>query len=170
MAIVASDLKMYLTGGAGNTDPLASFGGAVSSTELTNGVLNNLWADITGEQASAGRTRYRCVAVKNTHGSLSLTSSKVWIDTNTTSASDTITIGLDLAGVNATPDDIANETTAPSPAVTFVTAVDKANGLNTGTVANGQYYGIWIKNVVDASASASTNNQYILKFEGDTPA
>ena len=170
MAIVAADLKMYLTGGSGNTDPLASFGGAVSSTELTNNSLNNLWADITGDQAGTGRTRYRCVAIKNTHATLTLTSSKLWIDTNTTSTSDTITIGLDLAGVNATPNTIANETTAPSPAVTFVTAVDKANGLSVGSVAAGQYYGVWIKNVVDVSASASTANQYILKWEGDTPA
>lgn len=170
MAIVASDLKMYLTGGAAQSDPLLSLGGAVSSVELVNNTLNNLWADITGDQAAAGRTRYRCVAVKNTHASLTLTSSKVWIDTQTGASGDAITIGLDLAGVNATPDDIVNETTAPSPAVTFVTAVDKANGLNTGSVANGQYYGIWIKDIVDVGAGASTNDTYILKWEGDTAA
>ncbi len=170
MAITAAELKMYLTGGAANSDPLLSLGGAVSSVELVNNTLNNLWADITGDQAAAGRTRYRCVAIKNTNASLTLTSSKVWIDTQTGSSGDAITIGLDLAGLNATPDTVASETDAPSPAVTFVTAVDKANGLNTGSVPNGQYYGIWIKDIVDVGAGAYNNNQYILKWEGDTAA
>ena len=170
MAITAAELKMYLTGGSGNTDPLLSLGGVISTTELVNNTLNNLWADITGDQSAAGRTRYRCVCLKNTNGSLTLTSSKVWIDTQTGASGDAITIGLDLAGLNTTTDTIASETDAPSPAVTFVTAVDKANGLNIGSVPNGQFYGIWIKDIVDVGAAASTNNTYVLKWEGDTPA
>ena len=34
MAIVAGDLKIYLSGGAGNSDPNASLGGIISSTEV----------------------------------------------------------------------------------------------------------------------------------------
>jgi len=161
---------MYLSGGAGNSSPAASLGGIISSTEVTNNSLNDLWDDVSGTEATAGSTEYRCVYLKNTHATLSLTLSKAWIDTNTTASGDAITIGLDLAGVNATADTISVETEAPSPSVTFSTAVDKASGLNTGTVANGQYYGIWIKRVVNAGAGAATSNSYILKWEGDTAA
>jgi hypothetical protein len=170
MAIVATDLKMYLSGGAGNATPAASLGGIISTTEVTNNSLNDLWDDVSGTEAAAGGTEYRCIYVKNTHATLSLTLSKFWIDTQTTASGDAITVGLDLAGVNATANTIANETTAPNPAVTFITAVDKANGLDTGTVAAGQRYGIWIKRVVNAGAGAATSNSYILKWEGDTAA
>jgi hypothetical protein len=169
MAIVQAELKMYLTGGAANSDPNASLGGAVSSVEVVDNTLNDLWDDITGDQASAGETSYRCIAVKNTNASLTLLNSKFWIQSNTTGG-DSIKVGLDLAGLNATPDTTTPETTAPSPAVTFVTAVDKANGLNVGNVPNGQYYGIWIERTVPASTPVFDNSTYILKWEGDTAA
>lgn len=170
MAIVSTDLKLYLTGGAANSNVNLSLGGAVSSTEVVDNTLNNLWDDVSGDEGAAGDTEYRCVAVKNTHGSLTLTSSKVWIQTNTPSTDDTVTIGLATQGLNTQPSTIADETTAPSPSVTFVTAIDKANGLNTGNVPNGQYYAIWIKRVVTGPAAANDNNSYVLKFEGDTSA
>lgn len=169
MAITAADLKMYLTGGSSNSDVNASLGGVVSSVEVVDNTANNLWDDITGEQAAAGETSYRCIAIKNTHGSLTLTSSKFWIQSNTTGG-DSIKVGLDLAGLNATPDTTTPETTAPSPAVTFVTAVDKANGLNTGNIPNGQYYGIWIERTVPTSTAVFDNSTYVLKWEGDTAA
>ena len=115
-------------------------------------------------------TSYRKIFFKNAHATISATASKLWILSNTTSSSDAITIGLDLAGVNAAGDDIASETDAPSPAVTFVTAVDKANGLNLGTVPATQKYAIWVKRVVDASATAADANTYQLKVEVDTSA
>lgn len=166
MAITSAELKMYFTGGGTGA---TSLGGAITATELTDNTLNNLWDDVTGDEASAGDTEYRCICVKNTNATLTLTSSKFWIQSNTTGG-DSIEVGLDLAGLNATPDDVANENTAPSPAVTFVTAVDKANGLNTGNIPAGQYYGIWIKRIVGSSTSVFDNSTYVLKLEGDTTA
>jgi hypothetical protein len=166
VAIVSTDLKMYFSG---DGTPAGSLGGAIHATELTDNTLNNLWDDVSGDDASAGDVEYRCIYVKNTHGTLTLNSSKFWIQSNTTGG-DSIKVGLDLAGLNGTADDVANENTAPSPAVTFVTAVDKANGLNTGNVPAGQKYAIWIERTVPASTAVFDASTYVLKWEGDTSA
>jgi hypothetical protein len=99
-----------------------------------------------------------------------LSNCKLWIHSNTASEDTAITIGLDLAGVSATADTIADENTAPDPAVTFVTAVDKANGLTVGNLAQNAYYGIWLKRVVGSSAAAVTGDTFTIKIEGDSAA
>ena len=168
MAIIASDIKFYLSGGAGNTDPNASLGGIISTTEITDDTLDNLFDNVSGAEHTAGDTEYRCFYVKNTNGTDTAYAVKLYIDTNTPAVDDTILIGLDLAGANATGDDIADESTAPSPAVTFVTAVDLANALSLGNLAAGVRYAIWVKRVVSAGSTAQANNSAILKISLDT--
>ena len=100
MAIVASDLKKYLTGagsdGGAQADPNASFGGYRSSTEITDNTDNNLFDDVSGAEASAGDTEYRCICLKNTHGSLSLQNAKVWVSTDEANADTTISIAVEV--------------------------------------------------------------------------
>lgn len=170
MVIANTDLKLFHSHGGSNSVAALDIDGDISSVELTDNTLNNLWADVDGDQGAAGSTKYRKIFFKNAHGTLSATLTKLWILSNTTSTDDTITIGLDLGGVNVAGDDIANEDTAPSPAVTFVTAVDKTNGLNIGTIAAGQKYAIWIKRVVTGPAAAADANTYQLKAECDSAA
>lgn len=165
-AVDPANLNWYLSGGAENSSAAASLGGVISSTEVT---ADALFDDVTGDQASSGHTDYRCIYIKNEDAD-TLSTSKLWIQTNTASADTAITIGLDLAGVSATADTIADETTAPDPAVTFSTAVDKANGLAVGNLAQNAYYGIWIKRVVGSSAAAVTGDTFTLKIEGDSAA
>ena len=43
MAIVASDIKIRLSGGGANSDVNASLGGAKSSVEVTDNSLHNLF-------------------------------------------------------------------------------------------------------------------------------
>ena len=117
MPIVASDIKFILSGGASNTDPNAALGGAISTAGggvITTDTLNNLWDNVSGDEASAGDTEYRAIFIKNTHGSLTLTGAKVWISSNTTSSDDTIEIALADEGIANTIETIANESTAPS--------------------------------------------------------
>ena len=59
MAIIASELHYRHSGGAGNSDPDASIGGAMSSTQITDDSDNNLFDDVTGDEASSGDTEYR---------------------------------------------------------------------------------------------------------------
>ena len=67
-------------------------------------------------------------------------------------------------------DTIANEDTAPSPAVTFTAPATKAAGLSFGNVPFGQHYGFWLKRIVNAASSAYDNDDWAYTIEGDTAA
>ena len=65
MAIISADLKEYESNSA-NSD-----GGEITAVEVVDNTDNNLFTDITGDEAAAGGTEYRKSFRKNTHGSLS---------------------------------------------------------------------------------------------------
>lgn len=169
-AIVESELEFYFTGGASNSDPDASLGGVVSSNTLTDASDNNLFDDVTGDEASSGDTEYRCIALQNDNGSITLKNSKLWFTTNTTSGDDTLNIALAATGLNTQPETLSDESTAPSGGESFSAPASKAAGLSVGNVPNGQYYPIFVQRVVSGSASAVNGNSAILKWEGDTTA
>lgn len=64
MAISLSDIEFFLSGGSTNSNPNNSIGGAPSGF-LVLGSANNLFSDISSENATAGRTDYRCFYVSN---------------------------------------------------------------------------------------------------------
>ena len=169
MAITSSDLEFYLSGGSSNSNPNAALGGAISSSAITNASDNNLFDDVTGDEADSGDTEYRCIYLKNNHGSITLQNSKIWISSNTTSSDDTLDIALAGEGLNSSAETIANENTAPS-GETFSAPANKGAGLSVGNVPNGQFYGIWGRRTVSASASAVNANSATIQWEGDTTA
>lgn len=62
MAITsANQISVVLSGGTVNLDPVNSLGGNPSSAPIANGVLNNLFDDITTDQSENGHEDYRCV-------------------------------------------------------------------------------------------------------------
>ena len=154
-----------LSGGAANTDPLASLGG-VMSTSTTVGT--NIFDNVTGDEATAGDVEYRGVYVLN-NGTVDLQSAKVWVQANTPDADTDIAMALSAEGFNATMATIANENTTPAT-VTFTSPSTKATGLSIGTLAVGQRYGVWIRRTVTAAAAAYNNDTFTLRAEGDTAA
>lgn len=165
MTVASTDIKLYLSGGSGNTDPNASIGGAISTTQVSATALNNLFDNVSDAEALAGDTNYRCVFVKNTHATDALTAAKAYILSNTPSSDTTDTIGLDPAGLSAAAATPANEATAPS-GVTFVAAANLAGALSIGTMAAGVYQAIWIKRVVSAAASPVSTDPMTLRITG----
>ena len=167
MSVIASDIKFYLSGGAGNSDPDVSLGGAKSTTEITDNSLNNLFDNVSGAEHVVGDTEYRCFFVKNDSAEVAY-NVKIYIETNTPAVDDTAEIGLDLAGVGDSADTVADEDTAPSPAVTFSTANSYANALDIGTLGAGQSHAVWVKRIVSAGSTAQANNTATLKVSVDT--
>lgn len=169
MPVAASDIKLFLSGGAANTDPNASIGGAISSTQFTDSTKNNIFDDVTPAEATAGDTEYRCVYVKNTHGTIALQDARAYIAQATTSADDEVDIGVANAAVNTTETAVANENTAPA-SVTFSRPTTYAGGVvinsTTGLTA-GSYRGLWIRRTVNAAAAAASD-QFQVKVEGTT--
>ncbi len=92
MATTPNDLIVVLTGGSTNTNPDLSLGGDPSVQPLT-GVLNNLFDNISEEEATAGRTDYRCLYVFNNSSADGMFNVKLYITSQTTGGSD-ITVGI----------------------------------------------------------------------------
>lgn len=124
---------------------------------------------MSSAESSSGDIEYRCIYVKNTNGSLTLQSPKVWIATNTPSADTSVEIGLGTSAVNGTEQTVTNETTAPS-GVSFSTAAGEGNALTFSDLPAGQHKAIWIKRIVNSSAGAYNDDNYVLSYAGDTAA
>lgn len=169
MPIVASDLKIRLSGGSSNSDPNAALGGAKSSTEVTDNSTHNLFDQVSGTESNAGDTEYRCVYVHNGHGSLTAQNTHVYISSNTGSADTTIDIALAGEGLNATAETIADENTAPA-GETFSAPTTYAGGLDMGNIPSGQHYALWIRRTVTAGAAAVNDDAVTIKVDCDTAA
>lgn len=162
MAIVSTDIKYKLSGGASNSDPKLSLGGAKSSADVPSGIFD----DVSSAEASAGAVEYRCVYVHNNHGTLSLIGAKLWIQSNTPSGDTDIAVGIGSSGLNATEQTVASETTAPT-GVSFSTPSAFASGLTLGDVPAGQHFPIWVRRTVTAGAVAAADT-FTLRVQGDT--
>src|SRR3989344_4215632 len=91
MAIISADLKEYESNSA-NSD-----GGEITAVEVVDNVDNNLFTDITGDEAAAGGTEYRKAFRKNTHGSLSWQNVVTWLQSQPTNAALSFGFGIDHA-------------------------------------------------------------------------
>ena len=163
MAIIASDIKKRLSGGASNTDPAASLGGIMSTTTEAGA---SIFDDVTSGEASAGDIEYRCIYALNTHGSLTLTSAKVFISAQTPSGDTAVAIALGGEGLNGTAEAIANENTAPS-GESFSAPATYAAGLSLGDLAPGDRYPIWIRRTINAAAAGASDG-FTISIQGDT--
>jgi hypothetical protein len=173
MAVVASDLKIFLSGGASNSNPNNSIGGIISSSEVSTTVMNNLFDNVSDAEAVAGDVEYRCIYLSNENATDTLNAAAVFIQSNTPSGDSAIAIGLDPAGIGngsttgvaATP---ANENTAPA-GVTFSTPSDSGSALAIGTLDAGEVQAIWIRRTISAAAASAASDPFTLRVTG-TPA
>lgn len=162
MAIVASDIKYRYSGGASNSDPLLSIGGAKSSVDVGAGLFD----DVSSSEAAAGDVEYRCIYVHNAHATLPLTNARIWIQTQTPSADTSVALALGNAAVNATETAVANENTAPS-GPSFSTPTDYASGIAIGDIPAGQHRAVWVRRTASAGAAVYADS-FKLRVQGDT--
>ena len=169
MPSASTAIDFHVSGGASTSDPDASLGGVISSTQITDATIANLFDNVSGAEAAAGDTEYRCFYIKNNHGSLTLQGAEVWIETNTPSTDTSAEIGLGTAAVNGTEQTVADEETAPT-GVTFSTAAGSGNALSIGDIPASEHKAIWVKRVVSAAAAAHNSDSVVIKIQGDTAA
>lgn len=162
MPIISTDIQYRLSGGGSNTDAAASLGGVISSTAAPSGIFDN----VSSVEATAGDVEYRCVYIRNGHGSLSLTTAVVWIQANTPSAQTTVDIGLGTAAISGTEQTIANEGTAPT-GITWSAAATEGAALAIGDLAAGATRSVWLRRTVTAGAAAASDT-FTLRAKGDT--
>lgn len=178
MAIASTDILYKGSTTSGSAGNSVANGGAgtnlgkyASSGTLTDATLDNVFADLTGDQNAASQVDYQCIFVHNNHATLTLQNAVVWITTQVSGGAD-MAIGLDTTAVSAVGSataqalTIASATTAPS-GVTFSAPTTKAGGLSIGNIAAGNVKAIWLRRTA-TNSSALANDGATLRVEGDT--
>lgn len=180
MAITATDILFKLsikTGTAGNQsaqgDVNASLGKYISTTEVVDATLGNLFDDVSGDENAASDVEYRCIFVHNAHGTLTWQGVVVWLSAETGGGAD---IAIAVDGIAASPigqagaqaDEVANENTAPS-GESFSSPTTKATGLSIGDLAAGECRAIWVRRTA-ADSAALDNDDVTIRAEGDSAA
>jgi hypothetical protein len=165
---MAAVIEFRLTGGATNTNPNASLGGVMSSTSLSATALNNLFDNVTPDEASAGGTEYRMIDVYNS-GDAAGTSVEIYIDPNTTSVDTSLEMGEDDTNnphvSGASLELLADESTAPvSPVITFNTHGTGAK-LALPDIPAGEAARIAVKRIVTAGAVNTSSDSATLKVQ-----
>ncbi len=169
--IEQGDIKIYLSGGATNTDPNDSLGGAISSTELVDNTLHNLFAKVSAAEALAGSTKYRGIYIKNENGhTLTLQDVITYIESQTTSGDTSIEIAVAAEAADVEMATIPNENTAPASVAPdgFTALTGTSNGRIVGDLDDGSYRGLWIKRIVTAGATAYGDDTCEIGTRGET--
>jgi|LSQX01.1.fsa_nt_gb hypothetical protein len=95
MTTQSSDISVVLSGGSANLDPNKSLGGQPSSSPIVNNSLNNLFDDISPDEADVGHEDYRCIYIFN-DGDTSVFEVALWISSDYTGGA-TMELGVEQA-------------------------------------------------------------------------
>lgn len=181
MPIASTDILLKLsvtTGTAGNQtaqpNPNLSLGKYISTTQITDATLNNIFDDISGDENAASTVDYRCIFAHNNHATLTLLGAIAWLfsevagGANTAIAADNIAPSA-VGATAAQAAQIATETTAPTGVGAFASPTTKATGIALGDIGPGQCKAIWVRR--SATNSTALNNDGVtIRVEGDTTA
>ena len=179
MPIVAADILFKFsvkTGTAGNQTvgtADGSLGKYISTTQMPDATLHNLFDVVTGDENAASDVEYRCIFVHNAHATLTWLTPVVWLSAETAGGTNSaIAIdGVVASAIGATPaqaDEVANEGTAPTGEV-FSAPTTKATGLSLLDLPAGQCRAIWLRRTA-ANTVALDNDDVTIRVEGDTQA
>jgi len=171
MAITSGELELRFSGGAANSDPNASIGGAKSSVSVTDNTLHNLFDVVSSAEATSGDMEYRCLYLHNANGTLTLYNAYVYIDTQTPSTSSEIAIVNGTSAIDGQEQGpLADEDTEPTGIGAWVTGTGSGNAISLGDVGPGSHKAFWIRREITAAAGAYSNDSVIIQVGGDTPA
>lgn len=176
MSIANTDilLKFSVAAAAGNTtagSANTSLGDQISTTQITDNSLHNLFDVISGDENALSESEYRCIFIHNSHATLSWTNIRVYLASEVAGGAN-IAIGVDPAAASAIGQAsaqaavVADENTAPG-GVTFSSPTTLGAAVNIGDLAPGQCRAIWIRRSATNSA-AQTNDGVTLRMVGDS--
>lgn len=130
------------------------------TSEIVSRTLSNLFPTFTEQEQTDGKTKHRCVYMRNMHPTIPFKNPIFYIPINTTSPNTEIWVGIDPAGVgNGTSTgvatSIANETLNPT-GVNFTQATTRKEGfpLKVDLPANGSCVAIWFKVKINPKAES----------------
>lgn len=168
MPIIQTDIQYRLSGGAANSNPALSIGGAKSSQTMSS-AADAFFDRVGSAEAEAGDVEYRCFYIHNSHTTLTMQSAVVWISSQTTSADTSIAIGIGSSAINGIEQTVANESTSPA-AVAFSQPATEGAALAIGDIPPGQHRSIWVRRTVLAGAAAINDDTATIRVKCDTAA
>ena len=169
MTIEPADIGLFLTGGSANTNPNASLGGNVSTTQVVSNNLHNLFRRITDSEASSGVTLYRCLALKNRDAVDELRNLHFYMVYDTKSADSLALYSRAQAGRNVVETAVANEFTAPTGSnINFIAALNRSGGLSLGNLGVGDFINIWLRYTVQPGSINFANDEFKIRAEVGT--
>jgi len=178
MAITATDIlyKFSVSAAAGDTTAgtaATSLGDQISTTQITDATLHNLFDIVTGDDNAASDVEYRCFFVHNNHATLTWENVVCWLSAEVAGGA-VAAISVDTTGVtakgsaSAQAKTVANENTAPA-SQTFTSPTTKGTGLSIGNIPAGSVAAIWVRRSA-ANTGAVDNDGVTIRCEGDTAA
>lgn len=164
--VVSLLASVRLSGGASNTDPAASIGGAESSEEYTGSTsAGGLFDDSPHSEYSDGHVDYRCVYVHN-DDSVDCTVTAYVSQQLEAGRAIALAVADEASGV--TVETIADDTTAPS-GPSFSAPTSAGTGLDMGTIDAGEGRGLWLRRTTNSGTAADATNAWEIGLE-ITPA
>lgn len=152
---MAATLVWKYTGGAANSNPALSLGGTTSSVSVSGTAMNNIFANVSAEDAAAGEVFYKAIDLLNS-GDAEATSITMWMSTETPSPSTQIDFGInDSTPINDTTSVVDAET---APAGTTFAHYNSGSKLSLPNIAAGSYARVWLRLTVTAGATNTSND------------
>lgn len=162
MVVVPENVQIRLSGGSTNQNPFASLGGAKSTTQMRDDLLDALFDPISVSQRLVGHTDYFCIYVHNNSGTSQIGNCKIWFTVVPTY----IAMGLGTSAVGGLEQTIANDVTPPA-GIIFSQPATEDNALVIGNIAFGSHKAIWFRRILPANAPPSGSILVRFKVQGD---
>lgn len=159
---MAATLVLRLTGGAAQGDPNAALGGTRSSVAVSGTAMNNLFDNVSPDEALAGDVEYRAIDLTNT-GDATAVSVTLYFDPNSSSADTQLAVATEASPIDSTLS-VANESTAPAGGLSFTEPTSGAKK-SLPNIAAGSGCRLWLRRTVNAVAANTANDSATLKWE-----
>jgi len=162
MVVLPENVQIRLSGGANNTNPFASLGGAKSANQMRDDMLDALFDPISVTQRDTGHTDYYCIYVHNNSSTSQMSNTKIWF----TVVSSFITMGLGTAPINGVEQSI-NPDTSPPAGITFSQPISELNSLSIGIIPAQQHKSVWFRRIIPIGVFPTADILTRFKVEGD---
>lgn len=159
---MAATLVLRLTGGASNNDPNASLGGVRSSNAVSATAMNNLFDNVSPDEAADGDVEYRAIDVYNS-GDATAESVTFYFDGNTSSVDTALAVATEASPIDSTLS-IVDESTAPAGSLSF-TAPSSGAKKSLPNIPAASGCRIWLCRTVDEGAMNVASDTATLKWE-----
>ncbi len=158
---MAATIQYRYSGGASNNTPDDSLGGVSSSEQLASEAMNNLFDNVSPDEAQAGHIDYRAVDLFNA-GDAAAEVAVAYVDPDSSSADTTIDMGIEAEPVGSTTS-IADEVTAPVGVV--FAHHDPDSKLSLPNIPASGYCRLWVRRTVSAGANNTANDSATFKVD-----